>query len=100
MRVITPETESNFAETVLEFCRFLRQEGIDSGVNDSVVALEAAAIVGVQDREVLRMALRAVLCSSKDDWDLFDDLFWIFWRDSDSAAGRRERERRRKAKQE
>ena len=88
MRVITPETESNFAETVLEFCRFLRQEGIDSGVNDSVVALEAAAIVGVQDREVLRMALRAVLCSSKDDWDLFDDLFWIFWRDSDSAAGR------------
>ena len=84
----------------MEFCRFLRREGINSGVNDSAAALEAAAIVGVQDREVLRMALRAVLCSSKDDWDLFDDLFWIFWRDADSAAGRRERERRRKQKLE
>ena len=84
----------------MEFCRFLRREGINSGVNDSAAALEAAAIVGVQDREVLRMALRAVLCSSKDDWDLFDDLFWIFWRDADSSAGRRERERRRKQKPE
>jgi uncharacterized protein with von Willebrand factor type A (vWA) domain len=100
MSIITPETESNFLETVVKFCRFLRSEGIDSGVNDSVTALEAAAIVGVEDREVLRMALRAVLCSSKDDWDLFDDLFWIFWRDADSNAGRRERERRRKEKQE
>ncbi len=100
MSIITPEPEINFSETLVEFCRFLRREGISSGVNDSVAALEAAAIVGVQDREVLRMALRAVLCSSKDDWDLFDDLFWIFWRDSDSAAGRRERELRHKAKQE
>jgi uncharacterized protein with von Willebrand factor type A (vWA) domain len=100
MNVITPGTESNFAETVLEFCQFLRREGIDSGVNDSVTALQAAAFVGVADREVLRMALRAVLCSSKDDWDLFDDLFWIFWRDADSNAGRRERERRRKPKEE
>lgn len=100
MSVITPATESNFAGTVVEFCRFLRSEGISSGVNDSVAALEAAAIVGVQDRDVLRMALRAVLCSSKDDWDQFDELFWIFWRDADSVAGQRERERRRKAKQE
>src|SRR5450432_1123459 len=100
MSKITPETESNFAEIVVEFCRFLRSEGINSGVNDSVAAVEATAIVGVRDREVLRMALRAVLCSSKDDWDLFDDLFWIFWRDADSVAGRRERERRTKAKKE
>ncbi len=97
---MTPKSENNLAKTLVEFCRFLRREGINSGVNDSAAALEAAAIVGVQDRDVLRMALRAVLCSSKDDWDLFDDLFWIFWRDADSAAGRRERERRRKVKQE
>ena len=100
MSIITPEPKINFAETLVEFCRFLRREGINSGVTDSAAALEAAVIVGMQDREVLRMALRAVLCSSKDDWDLFDDLFWIFWRDADSAAGRRERERRRKQKAE
>src|SRR3954454_15026826 len=99
MNLFTPEPEMDFTQTILEFCRFLRTEGIDSGVNDSMTSLEAAAIVGVSDREVLRMALRAVLCSSKDDWDLFDDLFWIFWRDGDSNAGRREREHRRKAKQ-
>jgi uncharacterized protein len=95
-----PETDSNFAKTVVEFCRFLRREGLSSGVNDSVAALEAAATVGVEDREVLHMALRAVLCSSKDEWDLFDELFWIFWRDADASTGKRERERRRKVKQE
>jgi uncharacterized protein len=31
------------------------------------------------ERETLKFALRAVLCSSKEDWDLFDRVFEDFW---------------------
>jgi hypothetical protein len=52
-----------------------------------VAALEAARAVGVADKQTLKAALRAVLCSSKEEWDLFDDLFWLFWRAADREGG-------------
>jgi uncharacterized protein len=78
----------SLAETITAFCRFVRAEGISAGVKESVDALEAARTVGIGDRESLKMALRAVLCSSKEEWDRFDELFWIFWRDADASAGK------------
>jgi uncharacterized protein with von Willebrand factor type A (vWA) domain len=64
---------------IVEFCRFVREHGISGGVKETLDSLQAARVVGVGDREGLRLALRAVLCSSKQDWDLFDGLFETFW---------------------
>ncbi len=64
----------------MEFCRFARENGLPGGVKETLDCLKAAAAVGLADRETLKLALRAVLCSSKDDWDLFDELFERFWR--------------------
>jgi uncharacterized protein with von Willebrand factor type A (vWA) domain len=36
--------------------------------------------VGGQD---LKFGLRSVLCSSKDNWDLFEECFQTFWRGSE-----------------
>ncbi len=33
------------------------------------------------------IALRAILCSSEDEWVLFEDLFTAFWSESDSRPG-------------
>lgn len=74
---------------ITEFCRFARAEGLSAGVKESVTALEAVRAVGIADREVLRQALRTVLCSSKEEWDQFDDLFWLFWRDADRDKSRK-----------
>jgi uncharacterized protein with von Willebrand factor type A (vWA) domain len=77
-----------FAEVIVEFRRFVRASGIRAGVKESVAALEAAQAVGVAEKQMLKAALRSVLCSSKEEWDLFDDLFWIFWRAADRGARR------------
>jgi uncharacterized protein len=64
---------------ILDFCRFARESGLAAGVRESLAALEAAHAVGVADRDIFKAALRAVLCSSKADWDLFEEVFESFW---------------------
>lgn len=67
------------SRAIVEFCRFVRDHGIGGGVKETLDSLHAARAVGIGDREGLRLALRAVLCSSKQDLDLFDRLFEVFW---------------------
>jgi len=66
-------------EAIVDFCRFARANGLSAGVKESLTALEAARAVGVADRRVLKAALRAVLCSSQADWELFEMVFEEFW---------------------
>jgi uncharacterized protein len=44
--------------------------------------------VGISNRQSLESALRAVLCSCKDEWEQFDELFTEFWKSGrlDAAA--------------
>jgi uncharacterized protein with von Willebrand factor type A (vWA) domain len=65
--------------TLVEFCRFVRERGLSVGVKETLDCLKAARAVGMADRETLKLGLKAVLCSSKDDWDLFDTFFDEFW---------------------
>src|SRR5712672_1817154 len=67
-------------QTIVEFCRFARASGIAAGVKESLGAVRAASVVGIADRQNLKFALRAVLCSAKADWDIFDEIFDAFWR--------------------
>ena len=79
-------------QSVVEFCRFARANGLSGGLHRSLAALRAVKAVGIGDRETLRFALRAALCSSKAEWDLFDELFMTFeqesQRTSQSGSGR------------
>ena len=79
----------SMAEIITRFCRFVRAEGLSAGIKESIDALEVARLVGIEDRELLKVGLRSVLCSSKEEWDRFEELFWIFWRDADANAGKR-----------
>jgi uncharacterized protein with von Willebrand factor type A (vWA) domain len=67
------------ATTIIEFCRFAREKGLSVGVQESLVALEAATVLGIVNSEDLKFGLRSTLCSSKDDWDLFEECFQVFW---------------------
>jgi uncharacterized protein len=51
-------------------------------VQETLGALDAAAILGLNNGEELKFGLRSILCSSKDDWDLFEECFHAFWRGS------------------
>jgi len=79
------EEPARSAASIIGFCRFARDNGLSIGVQQTLDAVEVAKTVGVADREELAFALRAVLASSKEEWDRFNELFEIFW----SASQRR-----------
>jgi uncharacterized protein with von Willebrand factor type A (vWA) domain len=89
---------------VVEFCRFARARGLSGGVKESLDSLAAVRLPGIDERNTFRLALRAVLCSSKEDWDRFDELFRAFWNAADveppGAAPRRRERKSRGAKSE
>jgi len=69
----------HLTQTITEFSRFARERGLSAGVKETLAAMQAAEAVGVADRETFKSALRSALCSSKEDWDLFEPLFESFW---------------------
>jgi uncharacterized protein len=77
--------------TVVEFCRFVRANGIRSGTKQTIDCLRALRAVRSINADTFRFALRAVLCSSKKEWILFDDLFVAFWSGNENRRGTRSR---------
>jgi uncharacterized protein len=73
---------TGWAETIVAFCRFARKEGLSTGVEETLGALQAAAVLSGPNPDELKFGLRAVLCSSKEDWDLFEQCFRTFWEGS------------------
>jgi uncharacterized protein with von Willebrand factor type A (vWA) domain len=89
------------SEALVSFCQFLRGRGLTPGLQQTLDSLEAAKAVNLSDRESLKYALKAILCSSKEDWDRFDGLFEEFWTGKLSAASspaNEPRKRQEKAK--
>lgn len=64
------------AAQIVNFCRFLRDQGFGAGVSETLDSLRAAPLVPADS---VRFALRAELCSCQEDWGRFDDLFDEFW---------------------
>jgi uncharacterized protein with von Willebrand factor type A (vWA) domain len=89
------EKAPGLERTIVEFCRFARANGIAAGVKESLEAVRATNAVGIADRQNLKFALRAVLCSTKADWDIFDEIFDAFWSES---AGQVSLERTKRSK--
>jgi uncharacterized protein with von Willebrand factor type A (vWA) domain len=71
--------QSNPTVAIVDFCRFAAEHGMSAGVKETLHCLRAVDAVGIADRAKVKYALRAILCSSKDDWDAFDDIFEVFW---------------------
>ncbi len=68
-----------FREHLVLFVRTLRHAGLGLGPGDARGALEAAAAVGIADRDDLRRALAAALVRSPRDADLFRQAFGLFF---------------------
>ncbi|HUI57053.1 MAG TPA: VWA domain-containing protein [Bryobacteraceae bacterium] len=63
---------------IVAFCRYARTHGLSTGVTETLAALEAVRALSDARQESLQCCLRAVLCSSKEEWELFDGLFAAF----------------------
>jgi uncharacterized protein with von Willebrand factor type A (vWA) domain len=70
----------HLAENVLHFVRVLRGAGMALGPAKVLDALAAVQATGIDNREDFRAALCAVLVSRRDQVELFDQAFDLFWR--------------------
>ncbi|TSA11275.1 MAG: VWA domain-containing protein [Betaproteobacteria bacterium] len=69
------------AENIMHFARVLRAAGLPIGPDRVVDALRALDTTGIERREDFYWTLAAVFLSKREQQDLFDQAFHIFWRD-------------------
>jgi uncharacterized protein len=78
------EQSERLAASIVEFCRFVRMHGLTGDLRQTLTALEAAKTIDAGNLQTFAAALQAALCSTKDEWDLFPQLFAAFWGESQS----------------
>jgi len=69
------------AENVMHFARVLRRAGIAVGPDRVIDALKALGVVGVTRRDDFYWTLAALFLDRREQFELFDQAFHIFWRD-------------------
>src|SRR5262249_29628835 len=90
---VWPETTGGETTTggieprVIEFCRFARASGFNAGVEETLDALSGIRAAVLLSPSTLKLVLRPVLCSSKDEWDRFGAIFDEFWCGAGDAPG-------------
>lgn len=67
------------ADRMAGFMAHLRLNGLKVGVEETGVALAALAAVEATDTTEARLAMKAVLTGSPDDFARFDELFLAYW---------------------
>lgn len=65
----------------MHFARALRAAGVPVGSDRVLGALQALDIAGVQRREDFYWTLAAVFLSRREQFDVFDQAFRVFWRE-------------------
>ena len=65
---------------LMYFARTLRAAGLPVGPGTLLTAVEAVRAVGLRDRRDFYWALRAVFVNRRDQREIFDQAFHIFWR--------------------
>jgi hypothetical protein len=78
---ITSAGAGRFARNVMHFGRALRAAGLPVGPGRVLEALRAVEAVGFASRQDLYWTLHAVFVNRRDQRELFDQCFHIFWRD-------------------
>ena len=79
------ELGGHLAENVVHFARFLRRAGLPVGTGQVLDAVKALELVGVVRRDDVYASLCGIFVSKRDQLELFDLGFGVFWRDPFSA---------------
>src|SRR5215470_19697631 len=64
---------------IVEFCGLLRQNGLRVSVSETMDAMRALGVVGIDDRDTVRAALRATAVKRSVDVATFDRVFDLFF---------------------
>jgi len=78
--VATEGTGGRLVENVMHFGRVLRKAGLPIGPGQVLKSIEALRAVEITDRDQFYWALHAALVNRRDQRELFDQAFHVFWR--------------------
>ncbi|MCY4237182.1 MAG: VWA domain-containing protein [Rhodospirillaceae bacterium] len=67
-------------ENIMHFARVLRSAGLPLGPGQVIRAIEAVDVVGIGTREDFYWTLHAVFVNRRDQREIFDQAFHVFWR--------------------
>src|SRR5690606_32692582 len=81
-----------FAANLLGFGRMLRRAGLPLGPGEMLAGAEALTRIDLGDRRQTEAALRATLVHRREHFEIFDQAFALFWRDSSAPTETREAE--------
>ena len=80
------ESAGRLAENVMHFARLLRGAGLPVGPDRVIDALSALRFAGIERRDDFYWTLASVFLGRRDQFDLYDQAFRVFWRDPRDAA--------------
>jgi len=72
-------SDGRITSAIVGFCQFLRDNGLNVGIQETFDSLEAAKIGTLKNKHIFKFTLRALLCSSKEEFDQFNSLFDVYW---------------------
>lgn len=81
LRILERLEGNRLAPNIMHFGRILRAAGLPVGPGKIIAATQAALTVGIGSREDFYWALHAVFVNRRDQRELFDQAFHIFWKD-------------------
>lgn len=64
---------------VVEFIRGMRAAGVRISLAESIDAMQAIGVLGIQDKNVFRESLRATLVKDSEDRPVFEELFPLYF---------------------
>jgi hypothetical protein len=67
----------------VQFCRLLRAAGLPVGPAQALTGIRAVEAAGIGRRDDLYWALHAALVTRREQHEVFDQAFRLFWRDPD-----------------
>ena len=73
------DNENKLLENILQFIRLLRKSGIKIGNQSSIDALDSIKILNIGNRNEFYWALHSNLINRKEDTEVFDQCFYLFW---------------------
>ncbi len=76
----TPPMAGRMAENIMHFARTLRAAGLPVGPGKVLTAVDAVRAVGLRRRDDFYWALHAVFVNRRDQKEVFDQAFHVFWR--------------------
>lgn len=77
---------TGLAENLVQFCRFLRQNGFGVNIEEETTALQALSHINFSDQHEFYEALKASLCRNRHQVLVFAGLYNQYWKDLFNAV--------------